>query len=398
MMRIKTYLSVFIVLALFLGPSVRPLLAAADEKMIRIAILQDVKEIEVSLRGQYEIQDPEKKSIVRTGRNFRKTKITVGKKGLRLGSEELKFSRLRFVSNKDVTVTVKGKERRYRGVVDVVRTKDNKLLAVNVIELEDYIRGVLYHEISHRWPMDAIIAQAVAARSYALYQMKVSTRKEFDVTNDVYSQVYGGRTSEKFRTNLAINRSAGEVLLYEGKLLPAYFHATCGGHTEDVRELWNHDLPPLKGVKCGFCGFSPHYAWKRNFQSSVVQKMLNDRGHKIGLIQEIKVSQRSGSGRVKKLTIIGRDGKEMQISGKEFREIIGPNHLRSTKYDIKMKGYFFDVIGYGWGHGVGLCQWGAYGMSLKRHDYKEILNLYYPGTEIADYRKLGTDPIFSNKK
>ena len=104
----------------------------------------------------------------------------------------------------------------------------------------------------------------------------------------------------------------------------------------------------------------------------------------MGLIKEIYVSKTNDSGRVKELTITGRDGKTVKLSGKDFREILGPNSLKSNKYDVQMKGYFFDVLGKGWGHGVGLCQWGAYGMSLQQHDYREILQFYYPGAEITD--------------
>ena len=108
------------------------------------------------------------------------------------------------------------------------------------------------------------------------------------------------------------------------------------------------------------------------------------------MILKIEIIKQSASGRVKELLVTGRDGKSVKVPGKEFRELLGPNDLRSSKYDIVMKGYFFDVIGYGWGHGVGLCQWGAYGMSLERYDYKQILHHYYPGAEIVDYRKLNT--------
>ena len=361
---------------------------SVDDQPIRIAILQQVNEIEISIRNRYTIEDPLTGTILKSGYNFHETTLTLSNKGIRLGPEDLSLSRLRFLASKDVTLRVNGKDRKYRGFIDIIRTRDNHLLAVNTIGLEDYIRGVLYHEVSHRWPLDAILAQAIAARSYALYQIQTRKKQEFDVTNDIYSQVYGGKTSEKFRTNLAINRSRGKVLVYKGKVLPAYFHATCGGHTENVNELWKHDLPPLRGVVCEFCRISPHYSWRREFQSSAVQKLLNQKGYMVGLIKEIKVSKTTASGRVRELTITDRAGKSVRVFGKDFRDILGPNNLRSNKYDIEMKGYFFDVIGRGWGHGVGLCQWGAYGMSLQHHDYDEILQFYYPGAEIADYRDL----------
>ena len=140
---------------------------SVDQKKIRIAILQNVDQVEISVRGKYEIQDPATAYIYKVGRNFPKTKVTLGKKGIRLGDETLNVARLRFVPEQDVTLRTKKQDRRYRGVVDIIRTKDNHLLAVNVIELEDYIRGVLYHEISPRWPMDAIMAQAIPPPPYS---------------------------------------------------------------------------------------------------------------------------------------------------------------------------------------------------------------------------------------
>ena len=98
--------------------------------------------------------------------------------------------------------------------------------------------------------MEALKAQAVAARTYALYSINPAG-KHYDVTNDIYSQVYGGRDSERYRTDLAVDRTRGQVLTYNNQIIPAYFHATCGGMTEDARELWNlPDIPPLRGVPC----------------------------------------------------------------------------------------------------------------------------------------------------
>ena len=259
------------------------------------------------------------------------------------------------------------------------------MLVVNAVELENYIKGVLYHEVSHYWPMESLKAQAVAARSYALYQMQMNRHKDFDVTSDIYSQVYGGRGSERYRTNIAIERTKGLVMVYRGKLLLAYFHATCAGHTEDVSELWKEDLPPLKGVACSFCRFSPHFFWKKNFRLKDIQDKLNAKGYGLGLIKEIRIIERNTSGRIKTLEIETRDGKKANISGKDFREIIGPNNIKSNNYEVDMQGYYMDLIGKGWGHGVGMCQWGAAQMASEGYSYEQILKYYYPGVDIVSY-------------
>jgi stage II sporulation protein D len=210
--------------------------------------------------------------------------------------------------------------------------------------------------------------------------------QQYDVSSDIYSQVYGGRSAERFRTNLAAGSTKGEILTFQNNVLPAYFHSNSGGYTEDVSELWKQNLSPLKGVPDEYSEGAPHYTWKKNFQSSAVQKKLNDGGFKIGAIEEIKVLTRNRSGRIRQLEIKDREGKTVQIDGKSFRNILGPNDVKSNNYEVVMRGYFFDLQGKGWGHGVGMSQWGAFNMAEKRFSYKEILNYYYPGAEVEKLR------------
>ena len=108
----------------------------------------------------------------------------------------------------------------------------------------------------------------------------------------------------------------------------------------------------------------------------------------MGLIKEIKVLERNKSQRIKELKIIERDNKEVVISGKDFRNIVGPNLIKSNNYVIEMKGYYADFLGKGWGHGVGLCQWGANFMAGQGYRFDQILKYYYPGAEIVNYRSI----------
>jgi len=356
-----------------------------EQKFVRVALLRDVDRLKLSIRGRYQIIDPTTDRILLEKRRLSPKEIIPTAQGIKIGEEEYTLSKIRFYSHKDITVKVNGRDRCYRGIIDVIKVKNKKLLVVNVLELEQYIRGILYHESPHRWPLEALKVQAVAARTYALYRIATDKNQPFDVTSDIYSQVYGGRSSERYRANIAVERTQGEVMTYNNEILPAYFSATCGGHTEDVSELWKQDLLPLKGVICEFCKISPHYRWKKNFRSKDVQDKLNQHGYNLGLIKEIKVLEKNSSGRIRTLEITTREGKTMKIAGKDFRQIIGPNVLKSNKYDIVMQGYYFDVLGQGWGHGVGMCQWGVLGMVRQGHTYQEILQYYYPGTQMMDY-------------
>lgn len=377
--KITRYVMAAVLTAVLAGVPVRYGLAFSRPAVVRVAVLKEVQAFSLTVRGSYRIINPATNEELRRGRRLRRCDVKSSQGGILIGDQFFNVPRLRLIAKKDAAIDKDGKTRRYRGRLDIIRDKENKFLVINTVDLEMYVRGVLYHEVPHAWPLNAIMAQAVATRTYALYQVGQRKNQEYDVTSDIYSQVYGGRSAERHRSNVAANRTRGEILTYNGKVLPAYFHSNCGGHTESAAELWKHDLPPLKGVDCRFCENAPNYRWKKNFRSLDIQKTLNLHGFNMGSIQKLQVLDRTDSGRVKTLKVVTRDGGSVNIPGTRFREIIGPNVLKSNYYEIEMKGYYFDVIGRGWGHGVGMCQWGIYRMARERYDYKDTLEYYYPG-------------------
>jgi stage II sporulation protein D len=353
---------------------------------VRVLVLKKAKNMELTVQGTSTLIDEEHPQILEDKVPGFTSRVYATSDGIWIHDKEYKTRRLALEPDREAAITLNN--RRFRGHLTILAGPDRTLNVINVVDLEQYIKGVLYHEISHRWPIEAIKAQAVATRSYAVYAMQEKEGKEFDVTNDIYSQVYGGRNSERFRTSLAVDATRGQLLAYRGKVLPAFFHATCAGMTEDAVEVWNINLPPLKSVACPYCEISPHLRWKRNFRLKDIQEKLNANGYKIGLIKDITVVQRNQSDRIKLLKITGRAGEVITLSGKDFRNIIGPNDIRSNNYEVVMKGYYVDFYGRGWGHGVGLCQWGAYGMAQKEFDYKEILMHYYPGAQLIPLGEL----------
>ena len=385
-----SFLSIFALAALIS----RPLQAeepAPGGKFIRVAVLKDVPEVALALRGSYEIIDGESGKTIFSGRKDFQARAAA-KDGIFFDGQEYPTGHLRLKTNKDISVWIKGVEKRYRRLIDLRKGKNGKLLVINTVDLETYIKGILFHETSRRWPMEAFKAQAVASRTYALYRLQRSMTLPYDVTSDIYSQVYGGKSAERYRTNIAVDKTKGQVMLFEGEVLPAYFHSSCGGRTEDVSELWKQDIPAPMGRICDTCKGLPHSNWKKNFRSKDVEEKLAAAGIKTGAIKEINALERNQSGRIRKLEIISREGKVTHISGKGFRGILGPNIVRSNKYAIEMKGYYFDLAGQGWGHGVGMCQWGAYGMARQHFTYDEILEFYYPGSEIVDDRAAALKP------
>jgi stage II sporulation protein D len=236
--------------------------------------------------------------------------------------------------------------------------------------------------------MEVLKSQAIAARTFALYQNIQNKTQAYDVRSDIYSQVYGGRASERWATTKAVNLTKDKVLTFGDKIFPAYYHATCAGYTEDASNLWNIDLPALKGVECKFCTPSPHYRWTKDIPLWEVRRKLEEGGYKIGDMESVNILSKNKSGRIDKLEIKDKSGISIILTGKDFRQIFGPNVIRSTKFDASIKWHQLVLKGSGWGHGVGMCQWGAYGMAKKGKKAEEILQHYYPGAEITTIDKV----------
>jgi stage II sporulation protein D len=348
------------------------------QKYVRVAIMQDTTFLRLKVKGFYEAVDVKNNKILYRGRNLNTT-VTVYAGGILLGDVKSESSKVLIKPDDPQAALING--RMFRGDIHFIKNNNTGFSVINYIELEDYIKGILYHEASHYWPQEALKAQAIVCRTYAVYQMQENKNKDFDVTSDIYSQVYGGRTSERYRTNKAVDETKDEILAYQGKVFPAYFHATCAGHTEDASMLWNINIPPLKGVPCGFCKDSPHFNWHYVLSLDELGDKLAKAGYKINNIEDIVILGRDDSGRITDLKLISIK-KEIKISAKDFRNIMGPNFIRSAnfKVDIIKNDAVFE--GFGWGHGVGLCQWGAYFMAKQGYNTAEILKYYYPGSDV----------------
>ena len=352
---------------------------------VRVAVVIDAPEINLKIKGDYGICALPLLEPIKEGNNLRDVTVKPTHSGILIGGEQFKIYGIKIKTDSVADIYING--RRFRGEMDIIRTEDLKLMVINRLDIEDYISGVLYHEVSHWWPMEALKAQAIASRTFAIYKTIESEDKDYDVRSDIYSQVYGGKTSEKFRTNRAVQQTAGNVLIYGQEILPAYFHATCGGYTEDASLLWNTNIRPLKGRRCGYCKGSPHFNWVKKVALEFIEERLKENGYKIRNIRGIKTSSRDASGRVKVVSIADSLGAEKMPANK-FRLAVGPNVIRSTDFTVKIEGTAAIFDGRGWGHGVGMCQWGAYYMARQRFKAEDILKFYYPGARITDLKEL----------
>ncbi|NQT46588.1 MAG: SpoIID/LytB domain-containing protein [Candidatus Omnitrophica bacterium] len=359
---------------------------------IRVAVVKGAEKVALKIKGPYQILALNTEDLLGEGRSLRKAEIYPTGAGITFDDRHLKIYGIKIRPDKEATIYIN--DRQFRGEVDIIRTEDTKLLTVNYLDIEDYLRGVLYHEASHRWPIEALKAQAVASRTYAVYQIENRKDEDYDVTNTVYSQLYGGRTSEKHKTNMAVDATLGQVLTYgKGNVLPAYYHSTCGGHTENAGVVWKvKGVDPLKGKRCDFCKGSPQYDWRRVVGLGEIRERVNQSGRKIGEIISIETEGRDRSGRAEKVILKSKWSK-IALPATDFRMIVGHTTIRSTNFTVSIKGDQARFTGKGWGHGVGVCQWGMFGMSRKGYQYTAILQYYYPKTSMKSIIKKTDEDI-----
>jgi len=371
-----------IIISIILAVAMSPCRHVADAFMqaenVRVRIIQNTETLALKINGPYEITDSRGKRVLYRGKDI-KTTVTTYKGGILIGDRQ--FNTYKVSLEADSSNIIMINDRMFRGKIQLIINDDANLTVVNCIGLEDYVRGILYHEVSHYWPMEALKAQAVVSRTYVIYQMRQNKLKSYDVTSDIYSQVYGGMTSERYRTNEAVEATRGGILTYQNKAFPTYYSSTCGGHTEDASLLWNIDITPLKGVPCGFCKDSPQFDWHYVLSLEELEDKLINAGFKIRNIKHIEILGRDKSGRITDLKIAS-DKKDLKVSSKELRNTIGPDIIRSTNFKVSVVGKDVVFEGFGWGHGVGMCQWGAYFMAKQGSTYSQILKYYYPGSNV----------------
>jgi len=352
---------------------------AQSQQYVRVQVMQGLDSLSLKAEGNYTINGVLKDEVLAKGRDL-KTTVTTYRGGILIAGKSFPADKL-FIRTRDPdNVVING--RTFRGDLLLVKEGD-KISAVNYLELEDYVKGISIREISHYWPPEAIKASVIVFRTFVLYKAEEGAGRDFDLTSDIYSQVYSGQNAERYRINKAVDETKGEVIFYKSKVLPAFYHATCAGHTEDAEVLWNIDLAPLKGVVCPFCKDSPHFRWHLVLTLDEIKEKLAQGGYKIPEIKDIAILGHNPSGRITDLKIVSGK-KELKIPAKDFRNIIGPNLIKSTNFSVTLINHDVVFEGFGWGHGVGLCQWGAYFMAKQGHDYKDILKYYYPGSDVKN--------------
>ncbi len=270
----------------------------------------------------------------------------------------------------------------YAGTLEILKNGDG-LAVVNELPLEEYVAGSLKAEIPDTWPMEALRAQAIVARTYAAYHRQLNAAKPYHIVASTANQQFAGRVAGSSPVWDAVRETAGQVLLWEGELFPAFYHTDDGGYTEEPRVVFAAgNLPALKSVRCEIAS-GPHFYWNLDLRLADLSEILRRGGiTTVGAVTGIDVAERSQTLRVLEVVVRGARGAA-RLKGTDLRRLIGYDTLKSTLFAVAVDGEYARFSGRGWGHGVGMCQWGAKGMAEQGHTSTQILAYYYAGATLS---------------
>lgn len=261
----------------------------------------------------------------------------------------------------------------YRGSLHLVATFEG-ILVINVLPLEDYLRGVVAEEMFANWPHEALKAQAIAARSYAFHTL--DPHAPFDICATFECQQYGGIDGEHPRSDAAIAATQGIVVTYNGDIARTYYHADSGGYTASSAEVWGEAASYLVGTPDTATN-SPHRRWQHTVNATQVATSLERYGYNIGTLRGLRILETSPSGRVSKLEVIA--DRSVELAGPQLHSLLREWGFKSTRFTMTSA---LSALGDGWGHGVGMSQYGAKALAENDYTYQQILAFYYPNTQL----------------
>lgn len=280
----------------------------------------------------------------------------------------------------------------YRGGVQL-RVQDGQVQGINVVDVEDYLRGVVAAEMPASWPSAALNAQAVIARTYVA--ARINPAIPYDTCATEACQMYVGIDGEKPSTDKAIQATRGQVVAFRGRAASTYFSSDSGGYTASSAEVWGNDLPYLVAKPDPFSVMSgsPRAKWRMQIPLPNVQAAATQYAPKIGTVQGVTITKTSPSGRPAEVTLTGSGGT-FRIAGASAGGFIRALGAGSTR--VSLSGLNpLTIEGYGLGHGVGLSQYGALGLANQGYDHLHVLGFYYPGTVLSLLAGHGTQAVLA---
>lgn len=336
------------------------------------------------------------------------------------------ISKISFCPANGGTVVCDGIE--YRGYILAEGMSNGELLVINYVGIDEYVSSVLGKEMSYTWPMEALKAQAVCARNFVLTRGSAHKTYGFDVCSTTHCQVYGGVKSEHPNTRQAVEETSGVVATYNGKLVGLYFFATSGGATEDVENVWGSKYGYLRSVEDTYENpeKASRYNWTVTLSKSQIEEKLANAGASIGSLSKITIDSVSDTGRVLEMTFHGSQGtysakrekcrtilslysQKFSVRGEGEASIITTSgQAGNSLYALSANGTSavssytaigkngelcqintdtygsenYIITGGGYGHGVGMSQWGARGMAENGFTYDQILHHYFTDIEL----------------
>jgi stage II sporulation protein D len=358
--------------------------AQAQAVSIRVLLLQNLATFYVSVPPDYTILTRPAGPSWADQAGWRSLQIAMQRGRMHLADLGMAVETVHIVPRSPDAVIYAG-DKLYRGGLEV-KSRDGKLMVVNTLDLEAYLYGVVPKEAPATWEMAALRAQAIIARTYALYKRARNGNGDYDVAAQyVRDQHYDGYGAEHPRTTQAVNDTRGLVLTCYGELIPTYYHAESAGSTENSEHVWSAAHPCLRAVKTPMHPASPYRRWTADVALPDVRAALAKSGHAIGNIRSLQPIQWSPSGRIMAIKVIHNRGEHV-IRGTDFRMALGPEVIRSTRFTVQVRHGRAFFSGQGWGHGVGLCQWCSQGMAELGYGYEAILSHYYQGAQLRYYQ------------
>ena len=385
-----------------------------SDNPVRIALTTSAQKARIGAGGSWVIYNRNSEHVVTRGKPG--DRVTIQMRGGRLiairddGSATSRYNGPFIVRSTTPGSLLRYDGKRYRGEIMVLRS-DGGMLVINRLAVESYLRGVVPLEIGDRKPGEeaAVQAQAVAARSYSYIHMAEAGDRPFDMYGTVQDQVYGGADAEQPISDDAVALTKNMVVRYAGKIISTPYHSTCGGSTAAIEEVWWKEpsqpyLRPVSdripGTDSYYCDPSPRFRWTTTFQRNELRATLEKYlaqyssggpGGSVGAVTGFRIEGRTPSDRVSAITIQTTRGNYL-VRGNDIRFVLrspGGTILNSTYFTADVTSESDGQVGAvtltggGYGHGIGMCQWGAIGRARAGQDYKTILTTYYPGTTVG---------------
>ncbi len=265
----------------------------------------------------------------------------------------------------------------------ILYPKRDSIDVVAVLNERDYLRGVIPHEMPLSWPLEALKAQAIVARSFTRLQVRARKTHHYHLDSTVNDQVYRynqiNNPKEIETLNRVLEETKDEVLTTQnGQIVRALYHADCGGQTEKASEVWGQKEVEFS-VKDSKCPATPFANWEYEISTQELQQKL-----KMEFVpKKVSISAQSLSQRAAQMEIVGLNSEREKLSSQNFRKLLGYSKLKSTKFEVRKTEEGFLFKGSGFGHGVGLCQWGARAWAKSGVNYKDILKHYFPSYNLS---------------